>query len=616
MEIKTYGLLKNSPFIVPGALNMYFGINKIKRAVWLAKSAFGQYKYQILILGALNLFGGVFEVVGINAIIPIFSIIGGGGAADAVSHTIERFFLYFDVGYTVKHLVIFIILMFAVKSVALFVSKYIAIKISANYEENTRADLFRAMTESNWPRLAKQKTGYLDQILITHVRNGSALLVHIGNSILIMTSLLVYGLLALNVSFIIAALAFVLGGATFVVFKPFFYKNRVAYAEMAQKYKDIAHYTNQIVSGMKVVKASLAEEAVLKRSLQYFSRMKELYVRVNLFRSFTNVSLQPIAVLFILGIFAFFYKTQTLNFASLAVLVYSINRVFSGIDAIQSEIHIMISSIPHVMSILAYKEDALLHKEIAAGTDPFKLDKFLEFRGVHFSYLASSAEQTLSDINFSITRGSMVGIIGSSGSGKSTLVDLILRLQNPDGGVILADGKDVSAVSLREWRKNIAYVPQEPFLMNDTIYENIRFFSSSLTAEDIEHAAKIANIYDFIQSLPKGFATVVGERGIRLSGGERQRVVLARALARSPQILILDEATSALDNESELLIQKAIERLKGQVTIVIIAHRLSTVENSDKLIALEGGRILETGAPADLLKDKESYFFKTYNLRR
>jgi len=616
MEIKTYGLLKNSPFIVPGALNMYFGINKIKRAVWLAKSAFGQYKYQILILGALNLFGGVFEVVGINAIIPIFSIIGGGGAADAVSRTIEKVFLYFGIGYTVKHLVIFIILMFVTKAAALFVSKYIAIKISANYEENTRADLFGAMTESSWPRLAKQKTGYLDQILITDVRNGSALLVHIGNSILIMTSLLVYGLLALNVSFIIAALAFVLGGATFVVFKPFFYKNRMAYAEMAQKYKDIAHYTNQIVSGMKVVKASLAEEAVLKRSLQYFSRMKELYVRVNLFRSFTNVSLQPIAVLFILGIFAFFYKTQTLNFASLAVLVYSINRVFSGIDAIQSEIHIIISSIPHVMSILAYKEDALLHKEIAAGTDPFKLDKFLEFRGVHFSYLASSAEQTLSDINFSITRGSMVGIIGSSGSGKSTLVDLILRLQNPDGGVILADGKDVSAVSLREWRQNIAYVPQEPFLMNDTIYENIRFFNSFLTADDIENAAKIANIYDFIRSLPKGFATVVGERGIRLSGGERQRVVLARALARSPQILILDEATSALDNESELLIQKAIERLKGQVTIVIIAHRLSTVENSDKLIALEGGRILETGAPAELLKDKESYFFKTYNLRR
>lgn len=593
---------------------MSFGINKIKRVIRLTGSAFGQYKYQILTLGALNLFGGVFEVVGINAIIPIFSIIGGGGAKDIVSRTLERLFSYFGIGYTVKHLVIFIMLMFIVKAAALFISKYIAIKISADYEENTRSCLFKAMTESNWSHLVKQKAGYLDQILIMDVRNSSALLVHIGNSILITTSLLVYGLLALNVSFIIATLAFVLGGATFVVFRPLFYKNRLAYAEMAQKYKDLAHYTNQIVSGMKAVKSSLAEGPVFQRSMEYFSRMKKLYVRVNIFRSFTNISLQPIAAFFILGIFAVFYKTQTLNFASFAVIVYAINRVFSNVDAIQSEIHMMTSSVPHVMSILSYKEEALLNKERADGASPFKFNELLELKNVSFSY--SSAGQTLSDISFSIAKGSMIGIIGPSGSGKSTLVDLLLRLQNPDKGAILTDGENISNIGLRDWRQNIAYVPQEPFLMNDTIYNNIIFFNPSLTADDVEYAVKMANIHDFILSLPKGFETVVGERGLRLSGGERQRVVLARALARRPQILILDEATSALDNESELAIQRAIERLKGQMTIIVIAHRLSTVEKSDKLIALEKGKILETGVPSELLKDKESYFFKTYNLRR
>lgn len=593
---------------------MSFGINKIKRVIRFTGSAFGQYKYQILTLGALNLLGGVFEVVGINAIIPIFSIIGGGGAKDIVSRTIERFFAYFGVGYTVKHLVIFIMLMFIVKAAALFISKYIAIKISADYEENTRADLFKAMTESNWSHLAKQKAGHLDQILITDVRNSSALLVHIGNSILITTSLLVYGLLALNVSFIIAVSAFILGGATFLVFKPLFYKNRMAYTEMAQKFKDVAHYTNQIVSGMKAVKSSLAEGPVFKRSMEYFSRMKQLYVRVNLFRSFTNVSLQPIAAFFILGIFAVFYKTQTLNFASFAVIVYAINRVFSNVDAIQGEIYIMTSSIPHVMSILSYKEEALLNKEKAGGASSFKFNELLELKNVSFSY--SSAGRTLSDISFSIAKGNMVGIIGPSGSGKSTLVDLMLRLQAPEEGAVLIDGENISNTGLEDWRRNLAYVPQEPFLMNDTIYNNIVFFNPSLTAEDVEYATQMANIHDFIQSLPKGFETVVGERGVRLSGGERQRIVLARALARRPQILILDEATSALDNESELAIQRAIEQLKGQMTIIVIAHRLSTVEKSDKLIALEKGKILETGAPAELLKDKESYFFKAYNLRR
>ena len=605
-------------------LNMLLVTDNIKRTIRLFKDAFGQYKYQILTLGALNFFGGLLEAVGINAIIPIFSIVGGGGATDIVSRTIENFFSYFSVSYTVKNLAIFIILMFVVKAAAVFISKYITVKISADYEENTRSELFKAMTESRWSHLVKQKAGHLDQILVTDVRNGSALLVHMGSSILVTTNLLVYGLLAINVSFIIAILAFVLGGATFVIFRPLFYKNKASYEEMAQKYKDIAHYTNQIVSGMKAVKSSLAEEPVFKRSLEYFRRMKELYIRVHMFRNLTSVSLQPIAVFFILGIFAFFYKTEALNLASFAVIVYAINRVFSNVDTLQGEIHVLTSSVPHVASILSYKEEALLNAEKAEGVRPFKFNELLEFKGVNFSYLPSEASAkegnsqplTLRDISFSVARGSMVGIIGPSGSGKSTLVDLVLRLQNPDKGAIFADGEDISGISLQEWRRNISYVPQEPFLMNDTIYNNIKFFNSSLAAEDIERAAKTANIHDFILSLPNGFETVVGERGLRLSGGERQRVVLARALARHPQILILDEATSALDNESELLIQKAIERLRGQMTIMVIAHRLSTVENSDKLIALENGKIGETGMPAELLKDKESYFFKTYNLRR
>ncbi|OGZ31429.1 MAG: hypothetical protein A3J00_02280 [Candidatus Niyogibacteria bacterium RIFCSPLOWO2_02_FULL_45_13] len=593
---------------------MFSEINKIKRAILIVKSAFGEYRYQIFTLGILNLLGGVFEVVGINAIIPIFSIVVGGGATDPVSRAIERFFSYFHISYTVKYLIIFIVLMFVVKAAALFISKYISIKISADYEENTRSDLFKAMTKSGWPYLARQKAGYLDQILITDIRNSSVLLVHIGNAILIMTNLLVYGFLALNVSFVIAILAFILGGSVVLIFRPLFYKNALAYTEMVEKYKELSHFTSQIVSGMKAVKSSLAEEPVFQRSLKYFRRMKELSIRVNIFRSFSNVALQPIAIFFVLGIFAVFYKTQMFNFASFAVIVYAINRVFSNIDAIQTEIHIMVASVPHVRSILDYKKEADQNREKSEGSKLFKFEESLEFKNVGFSYLP--AGQTLSDINFSISRGCMTGLIGPSGAGKSTLVDLLLRLLCPQNGVILADGENISNISLPEWRRNIAYVPQEPFLINDTIYNNITFFNPSLTAQDVEHASRTANIYDFIVSLPNGLETVVGERGLRLSGGERQRVVLARAIARNPQILILDEATSSLDNESELAIQKAIERLKGKMTIIIIAHRLSTVENSDKLIVLEGGVIRETGTPEELLKDKESYFFKTYNLRR
>lgn len=588
--------------------------NKLIKIITLIQSAFGQYKHQIAVLGILNFAGGIFEVVGINTIIPIFSIIEGGRPTDIISQTTEKIFSYLDLQYTVKYLIIFIMLMFMVKAVAQFISRYIAIRISADYEENTRADLFKAMTESSWPYLARQKAGHLDQILITDIRIGSSLLVHIGSFILIMTTLAVYSFLAMNVSFIVALLALVFGGVIFLLFTPLFQKNRIASAEMAQKYKDLAHYANEIIYGMKAIKSSLAENAVFQKSLKYFARMKAIYIRVTILKNLTDIVLQPIAILFILGIFAFFYKTQALTFASFAVVVYAINRVFSNIQAAQGEIHMISSAIPHVESILSYKEEAERHKEKSGGVLPFKFDNLLEFKNVGFSY--DSRLPTINDVSFSIQRASFTGIIGPSGAGKSTLVDLLLRLLRPQKGEMLIDGEDASNISLSEWRKNIAYVPQEAFLMNDTIYNNIKFFDSSLTAEDIAKATKMANIYDFIKSLPKGFETMVGERGLRLSGGERQRVVLARTLARRPQILILDEATSALDNESEAMIQEAIEKLKRQMTIIVIAHRLSTVISSDKLIVLEGGWVIETGTPAELLKDKQSYFFKVYNLRK
>ncbi|QQG46234.1 MAG: ABC transporter ATP-binding protein [Candidatus Niyogibacteria bacterium] len=593
---------------------MTMGVNKIVRIITLAKSAFGQYKWQIALLAGLSFLSGVLDVVGINAIIPIFSVIQGGGATDIISKTTKSFFLFFGVPFTVRYLMIFMALMFSAKAAFLFASKYINLKIAADYEKNTRNELFRAMVESNWPHLARQKAGHLSQVLIMNVERGSSLLIHLGGSALIVTNFLVYGFLALNVSFLIAMLAFAFGGIILLVFKPLYYRTKMASEEMVRKYKDLAHYTDETVLGMKAVKSARVEEPVLKLSSKYFSAMRKLYLRIGFLRSITDVLLQPIAAFFILGILAVFYKTGTLHFVSFAVIIYAINRVFSNVQAAQTEIHVLNSDAPHVLSILAFKEEAKLNKEKETGTKSFQFGKSIEFRNVGFSYDGDS--RTLSDINFSVAKGEMLGIIGPSGAGKSTLVDLFLRLQIPQKGAILADGENIKDIKLGDWRANIAYVSQEAFLMNDTIYENIRFYNEGLNKEDIIDAAKLANIYDFIQALPDGFETVVGERGMRLSGGERQRVVLARALVRKPQILILDEATSSLDNESELLIQRAVEKLRGKMTIIVIAHRLSTVENSDKLVVLENGRVSEAGAPTELLRDKHSYFFKVYNLRK
>ena len=211
-------------------------------------------------------------------------------------------------------------------------------------------------------------------------------------------------------------------------------------------------------------------------------------------------------------------------------------------------------------------------------------------RDVAFSY--GKARTTLSGINIRINKGEMIGIIGPSGAGKTTLIDLILRLFSPTSGVIELDGQAISDISLAEWRKNVGYVSQEIFLKNATVFENIRFYDESISKEKVIEGARLANATQFISDLPNGFETMVGERGVYLSAGQRQRIALARILARSPELLILDEATAALDNESEKMIKQAIENLHGKVTVIIIAHRLTTILDADRIIAIDDGKIV------------------------
>jgi len=207
----------------------------------------------------------------------------------------------------------------------------------------------------------------------------------------------------------------------------------------------------------------------------------------------------------------------------------------------------------------------------------------------------------LKDISFRLKRGEMVAFVGSTGAGKSTLLDLVPRFYDVIEGSITIDGKDVRNVTLESLRKQIGIVNQETLLFNQTIQYNISYGSPQKSQDEIIEAAKAANAHDFIMRQPHGYRTMVGDQGSLLSGGQRQRIAIARAILIDPAILMLDEAASALDAESERLVQVAIERLKGTRTILIVAHRLSTIMRADRIFVLEKGRIVETGMLEELL---------------
>lgn len=259
-----------------------------------------------------------------------------------------------------------------------------------------------------------------------------------------------------------------------------------------------------------------------------------------------------------------------------------------------------LASVKRIFEILDTKREPYDKGKIALK----EIKGDIQFKNVSFSY---NQEPVLKNITFRINSGERVAIVGETGVGKSTIASLLLRFYEPQEGIITIDGNDIREIKLESLRRNISYVSQDIFLFSDTIKENIRFGRRDAGDKEIEEAARIAGADEFIQKLPDGYNTEVGERGVKLSGGERQRIAIARAVLKDAPILILDEATSSLDRRTERKIVKSVEKISKNKTLLIIAHRLSTIQGADKIIVLDKGRIKDTGTHNELLAKSKIY---------
>ncbi|QNK59902.1 ABC transporter ATP-binding protein [Paenibacillus sp. PAMC21692] len=315
---------------------------------------------------------------------------------------------------------------------------------------------------------------------------------------------------------------------------------------------------------------------------------------------------------FILAVFLLF-RTQGIQLLTITVIFA---RLWPRFTAIQSSLESLASMAPAckaVRSLTRECQEAAEH--FASSKDsiaPLAVSEGIECRNIQFRYSPDSPV-SLSEVNLFIPAGSMTAIAGPSGAGKSTLIDVIMGLMVPSAGEIVVDGTPLVGETLAAYRRSIGYVPQDPFLFNATIRENMTLVLPDASDEQIWEALRFASCEDFVNRLPEGLNTVIGDRGVRLSGGERQRLVLARAIIRKPSVLVLDEATSALDTENESNIQEAIDRLKGSMTIIVIAHRLTTLRGADRVYVLQGGRIVEEGDFANLAADRDGYLGKSFD---
>jgi len=260
--------------------------------------------------------------------------------------------------------------------------------------------------------------------------------------------------------------------------------------------------------------------------------------------------------------------------------------------------------LPSYDQLILLREKASSVEEIGGTRTFVRLERGIELKDLYFTY--PGRVETLSGLNIYILKGRMTALVGESGSGKSTVTDLVLGLQIPERGQVLIDGIPFEDWKQNSFRERVGYVPQDPLLFHTTIRDNLLWSFEQAKEDDLWEALRLANAADFVNKLPQGIDTIVGDRGVRLSGGERQRIALARALLRKPELLILDEATSSLDSESELLIQQSIDQVAQDTTILIVAHRLSTVAKADQVYVMRQGRVVEQGPFKDLCDKSDS----------
>ena len=276
-----------------------------------------------------------------------------------------------------------------------------------------------------------------------------------------------------------------------------------------------------------------------------------------------------------------------------------------GLSEAYSDFMRSVGALDRVIEVINAKSN------VAEAEVPIKLNQIdklnLSIENLSFCYPTRPEIKALNDISLKIEDHATIAIVGPSGAGKSSIFQLLLRFYDPSSGAIKLNNIDIKNVSLEELRSQFALVSQEPIIFSASAYDNILYGNVLATKEEVEEAAKNAEIYDFLMSLPDGFNTYLGERGMKISGGQKQRITIARAILRNPKILLLDEATSSLDSENEKLVQVALEKLRENRTTLVIAHRISTIINADLIIVLDQGKLIEQGTHKELLKKSELY---------
>lgn len=568
-----------------------------------------RYKGLTFSILLLTVFGAFFYGFGIGLFVPLLEAIQGGGDSGGNSWLLEKIRSFYSIAHivpTVPVLLGSIVIMVGLKVGITFWHNLLASKMCVELNRDLRAGCVENLLDVEISFYYKRRLGDLINIIVRETMEG-AQSVYVFLSIMVQYfTLFMYGILMILLSWelLIVAVAIFFVVHLLIQFR-IKRSHSIARRELENR-NVLASYLLNIFSGIKIVNAYLRKGY----ETNHIGNMLEEARNLNFQRKKNGLLIvatsEPamalcLALIIFLGVAIF-----KLNISVLITFLFILSRLVSDVTKLNTYRNTLaLYIVPLQKSVeLMSKNDKPYIIDGHSVVERFQRNIVLE--NVYFQY-ENDEKPVLKDICFDIQKDEVVALVGASGSGKSTLIELLLRFYDPNRGRILIDGIDLRDLNLSSWRQKIGVVLQDHFLFHDTIRNNIVYGKKNASEQETVEAAKKAFIHKDIIEFAQGYDTVVGERGVRLSGGQRQRIALARALIKNPKILILDEAMSSLDAESEHYIQNAIGGLRGGCTIIIVAHRFSTIEMADRIIVLENGEIVETGTHRKLLENKEHY---------
>lgn len=550
-------------------------------------------KQFLIFLATFSIFVSLIELFGIGVIMPFISI-----ATDFDKIFENRYFsfLYQFLGFSsplefVVAFGVFLIVFYILRAVINFSYFYLLSRFSQGRYYTLAYRLFRNYLKMYYIDFIERKSSELTKTIINEANN----LVYILSLFLfIMSEVFVAFFITLMLIYVnwkmTLLLALFLGVNIFILKKiitPRVKKAGVVRNEMQEKFYDVMFAS---FGNFKMIKLKGNEEELLKE----FQKASKEYTKAQIlsltFGHLPRLYLEAISFSLVAFIIVYLVIKAGHNIAAalpiLSVFVLGLYRLMPSVNRIYTSYN---NILYHLKALEKIHSD-LLYAPEDLGDEEVEFKKEIKLKNVSFEYKKN--KPILKDINLTIKKGEKVGIIGESGSGKSTLIDLIIGLYKPKNGKILIDEKELNEKNMKSWRKKIGYIPQHIYLFEGTIAENVAF-GEEIDEEKVKKSLKMANLLDFLEREHEGIYTKVGENGVKLSGGQKQRVAIARALYNDPEILILDEATSALDNETENKIMDEIYKIGKDKTMIVVAHRLSTLDRCTRIIKLEKGKIVE-----------------------